>query len=148
MLGTCHADRDRQADFGPHATPNRGGDLGRRTEQMRASGDIGESLVDGDAFDQGREVAQHVDRGVAQPLVVLEVPADEDEVRAEFARPPPRHAAAHAERLGLVGGRQHDPAADGDGLAAQRRVEQLLDRRIEGVEIGVEDGGHRVHGDD
>ena len=73
--------------------------------------------------------------------------ADEDELRAELARPPSRHAAADAEGLGLVGGGEHDAAADGDRLAAQRRVEQLLDRGVEGVEVGVEDGGGRFHPD-
>ena len=60
-------------------------------------------------------------------------------------RPPPRHAAVHAERLGLVGGREHHAAADRDRLAAKRRVEQLLDRRVEGVEIGVQDGRRGFH---
>ena len=114
---------------------------------MRAAGDVGKGLVDGDALDERREVAQHLDRGIAQPLVLLEMAADENELRAELARPPSRHAAVHAEGLGLVGRREHDPAADRDRLAAQRRIEQLLDRGIEGVEIGMEDGGDRVHPD-
>jgi hypothetical protein len=66
-------------------------------------------------------------------------------VRAKLARPPPGHAAAHPERFGLVGGGEHNPAADGDGLAAQGRVEQLLDRCIEGIEVGMENGGCRFH---
>ena len=73
--------------------------------------------------------------------------ADEDELRTELARPSSRHAATDAEGLGLVGGGEHDPAADGDGLAAERGVEQLLNRGIEGVEVRVEDGGHRFHSD-
>ena len=114
---------------------------------MRAAGDVGKGLVDGDPLDQRREIAEHLDGGVAQPLVLLEMAADEDELRAELARPPPRHPAAHPERLGLVGGGQHDPAADGDRLAAQRRVEQLLDRGVEGVQVRMEDGGCRFHAD-
>ena len=46
------------------------GDLGRRAEQMRAAGDVGEGLVDRDALDQRREVVEHLDRGVAEPLVL------------------------------------------------------------------------------
>ena len=61
---------------------------------MRAARDIGKGLVDRDALDQRREIAEHLDRGIAQPLVLLEMAADENEVRAELARPPSRHAAA------------------------------------------------------
>ena len=95
----------------------------------------------------GVKSPEHLDGGVAQPLVLLEMAADENELRAELARPPPRHSAADPESLGFVGGGKHDPAADGDRLAAQRRVEQLLDRGIEGVEVRMEDGGHRFHAD-
>ena len=72
-------------------------DLGRRTEEMRASGHVGESLVDGDALDDRREVAEDSDRGVAEPLIVVEMPADEHEVGTESPRAPSRHAAADAE---------------------------------------------------
>ena len=125
--------------------PDRSRDLRRRAEQMRAAGDVGEGLVDRDALDQRREVAEHADRGVAEPLVLLEMPADEDQLRAKLARPPARHAAVHAEGLRLVGRGEHHPAADGDRLAAQRRVEQLLDRGVEGVEIGMQDGRRGFH---
>ena len=38
-----------------------------------------------------------------------------------------------------------DPAADGNRLAAQRRVEQLLDRGIEGIQVRMEDSrGHSI----
>ena len=37
--------------------------------------------------------------------------------------------------------------SDGDGLPAQRRVEQLLDRRIEGIQVCMEDGCCRFHPD-
>jgi HD domain len=50
--------------------------------------------------------------------------------------------------LGLVAGREHGPGTDDDGAAAQRGVVSLLDRRVEGVEVGVQDGriaGHRTH---
>jgi hypothetical protein len=43
--------------------------------------------------------------------------------------------------------RRVPPAADGDGFAAQGRVEQLLDRCIEGIEVSVEDGGCCSHPD-
>jgi len=56
---------------------------------MFRAGDVGESLVDGDAFDEGREIAEHVDRGIAQPLILLEMAADENELRTELARSRP-----------------------------------------------------------
>jgi hypothetical protein len=67
--------------------------------------------------------------------------ADKGELRTELARLPSRHAAAHPEGLGFVRSGKHNPTPDGDGLAAQRRVEQLLDRSIEGIQVCMEDGG-------
>ena len=80
-IGSPSSSRTRAPDFSR--------DLLRRAEKMRAAGDVGERLVDGDALDERREVAEHRDRGIAQPLVVLEVAADEDELRAKLARLPP-----------------------------------------------------------
>ena len=48
------------------------------TARLCAAGDVGEGLVDRDALDQRGEVAEDSDRGVAEPLVVAEMPADED----------------------------------------------------------------------
>jgi hypothetical protein len=44
-----------------------------------------------------------------------------------------------AAGLRLVACGQHDPGADDDGPAAEARIVTLLDRRVEGVDIGVED---------
>jgi hypothetical protein len=112
---------------------------------MRAAGDVGKGLVDGNPLDQRREIVEHFHGGIAQPLIVAEMSADKDQLWAELARTPPRHAAVDAEGLGLVGRSQHHPAADRDGLAAQGRVEQLLDRGVEGVQVRMEDGGCRFH---
>src|SRR5262245_28073200 len=112
---------------------------------MRAARHIGEGLVDGDALDEGRVIVEHVDGGIAKPLIVLEMTTDENQVRAKLARPPAWHAAAYSKCLGFVRRREDDSTADGNGLATQRRVEQLLDRRIEGIEIRVEDGGCCFH---
>jgi hypothetical protein len=67
----------------------------------------------------GVKSPRDLDRGVAQPLVVLETPLRKSLV--DRARALSRHAAAHAERLGFVGSRCSTAAADGDGLAAQGR---------------------------
>jgi hypothetical protein len=70
---------------------------------------------------------------------------DKNELGTKLARLPPRHAAMDAEGLRFVGGGKHHPATDSDRLALQRRVEHLLDRGIESIEIGMEDGGRRFH---
>jgi hypothetical protein len=105
------------------------------------TGHVEERLVDRDALDQGREVAEDVDDAVAEALVLGEVPTHEPELRAQLAGAPSRHAGPHAARPCFVGGGEHHPAAHGDGTAAQQRVEQLLDGRVEGVEVSVEDRG-------
>ena len=83
---------------------------------------------------------------VTETLVLAEVSVDELQGGAQLSRPVARHAARHPESLRLVRARQHHPATDGDGLAPQLGVQQLLDRGVERVEVGVEDGGAGVHG--
>src|SRR5262245_11196164 len=112
---------------------------------MRAPCHVGEGFVDGDALDGRREIAQDSDGGIAEPLVFVEVSADKHEVRAELPRAPSRHAASYAEGPRFVGGRENDAAADRNRLTAQAMVEQLFDRRIEGVEVRVENGGCGTH---
>jgi hypothetical protein len=73
------------------------GNFGRRTEEMRAAHDVGKGLVDGNPLDEGREIVDHLDGGIAQPLVVFEMAADKNELRTDFARLPSWHAAAHPE---------------------------------------------------
>src|SRR4051794_41529745 len=97
---------------------------------MRAPGNVGEGLVDGDALDGRREIAQDSDGSVAEPLVFVEMSADKHEFGTELPGASSRHAASYAERPRFVGGREHDAAADRKRLAAQARVEQLFDRRI------------------
>src|SRR5262249_49775220 len=120
------------------------GDLDRRTEEACRPSDIGKGFIYGEPLDQRREVTQHLHRAVAETLVLLEVPADEAQVWAQLAGPPSRHAAAHAGGFGLVGRGEHTPAADSDRPAAQRRVAELFDRGIEGIEVRMEDRGRPV----
>src|SRR5687768_4598324 len=116
---------------------------------MRAPGHVGESLVDGDALDRRREIAQDSDGGVAEPLIFGEMSADKHEVVTELPRAPSRHAASYAEGPRFVGGREHDAATDRNRLAAKARVQQLFDRRIKGVEVRVKNAGcgttHHTH---
>src|SRR6218665_3056832 len=51
----------------------------------------------------------------------------------------------NTESLCLVGAGEHYAATNGDRLALQRRIQHLLNRRIEGVEIGMEDGRGGFH---
>src|SRR4051812_20846565 len=116
---------------------------------MRAPCNVGEGFVDGDALDGRREIAQDCDRGVAEPLVFVEVSADKHEVGTELPGAPSRHPASYTEGPRFVRGREDDAAADRNRLAAQARVEQLFDGRIKGVEVRVENGGggtrHHTH---
>src|SRR5438552_19084258 len=112
---------------------------------MGAARDVGKRFVDRNPLDQRREIADHLDGGVAQPLVFPEMPADENELRTQLAGLPSRHAAMNSEGLGFVRGGKHNPATDGNGLAAQRGVKQLLYGGIESIQIRMEDGGRRCH---
>jgi hypothetical protein len=89
-------------------------------------------LIDGDALDERREVAQDPNGGIAQPLIVLETAADKNELRTEVARRPARHSPANPEDLCFIRSRKDNPAANRDGLPAQRRIEHLLDRGPDG----------------
>src|SRR5690606_2208548 len=133
------------AELVAHPGPHRAGDRGGLAEEPGGSGDVRERLVDRDPLDVRRVVAQHVDGGVAQTLVFAEMPADERDPGTERPRPPSGHAAAHAESAGLVGRREHHAAADRDRLSAQGRIEQLLDRSVEGVQVRMRDRGG-LHG--
>ena len=147
VFGARHSDRDREPELRPHAASNRFRNFDWGTKEMDRALDIGKGLVDRDPLDERCEITQHLDRGVAQPLVVLEMAADKSELRTEFARPPSRHPAANPERLGFIRGGQHHAPTNGDRPAAQRRVEQLLDRGVEGIQIRVEDRGYCLHPD-
>ena len=116
-----------------------------RAEQVHRSGHVEERFVDRDALDQRGEVAEHCHHLIRQPLVLGEVAVHEHQVGAQLLGPPPRHAALHAEPLRLVRRGQHHAASDRDRAAAQRRIEQLLDRCVERIEVGMQDrraGGH------
>jgi hypothetical protein len=69
------------------------------------------------------ELVEHRHHQVGQALVLPNVTTDDAQPRAQLPGPSGGHPAAHSEALGLVGGGQHHPAADGDGQAAQRWVE-------------------------
>jgi hypothetical protein len=119
VLGARHADRDWQAKLLSHTAADSTCNFGRRPEETSATSNVGKRLVDRDPLNEGREVIEHCDGGIAQPLIVLEVAGDKSQLRAELACTSAWHATANAEGLGLVRRSQHDDAADGDGFTAQ-----------------------------
>jgi hypothetical protein len=52
--------------------------------------------VAGEPGDEGREITDYLDRGIAQPLVILEVAADKSELRAELPQKKPISAATRS----------------------------------------------------
>ena len=70
-------------------------------------------------------------------------------MRARAAGPRRRHRRVHAELPCLVARGADDAAiagpADDDGLAGQARIVELLDRRVERVEVDVEDARVVAH---
>jgi hypothetical protein len=50
---------------------------------------IGKGLVDGNSLNERGEIIQHVDGSIAQPLVILEMAADKDQVWTKLASSPP-----------------------------------------------------------
>ena len=100
---------------------------------------VEERLVDREPLDERRRVVEDLEHRLARLGVRRHARRDDDRVGAQPARLPAAHRGADAERLRLVARREHDPAADDDGPAAQPRVVALLDRRVERVDIGVQD---------
>jgi hypothetical protein len=144
-LRARHADRDRDADALAHlgAEPHR--DLGRRSGDALEPADVEERLVDREALDQWRRVAEHVEHRVAGFAVRLHPWTDHDRLWAHPACLCLAHRGVHAEGLGLVAGGEHHAATDDHRLAAQRRVVALFDGRVEGVGVRVQDRGSLAH---
>src|ERR1700716_2838072 len=102
-------------------------------------------LVERDRLDQRRPLGEELHDRVGRLFVSLTVAGDEDRVGAEPTGGLERHGGMHTEGARLVRGRGHDTAvarsaADDERLAAVLGVIALLDRRVEGVEIAVQDG--------
>ena len=125
-----------------------GGSVADDLRQDRTGGqirDVEERLVDGDALHERREVAEHCHHVVGQALVLREMSVHEVEVGAESFGPPSRHSALHPELFRFVRRGQHHAASDSDRTSTQLRVQQLLDRCVERIEVGVKDGGTGWH---
>ena len=89
-LGAGHADRDRQADpLGTVAAQPRG-DLQRRPRDPAQPADVEERLVDGDALDQRRGVAEDLEHRLAGLGVGRHPRRHDDRLRAQRAGPAAR----------------------------------------------------------
>ena len=137
--------RDRQAHPLTHLGTQPAGDLDRRSGHAAQPADIEEGLVDRQALDERRGVVEHAEHRLARLAVRRHPRRDGDGGRAQPQRLSATHRCAHPEGLGLVAGGQHDTHADDHRASAQRRVVALLDRRVERVEVGVQDRGLVAH---
>ena len=140
-LGAGHADGDGEAHLVAHGAAEAGGDLGgvpavrRRPPTSRNASSIEMPST------SGRGALEHREHGPARLGVRRHPGLDHHGVGAQQAGLATAHGAAHAVRPGLVAGGHDHPAPDDDRAAAQAGVVALLDRREEGVEVGVQDRG-------
>ena len=139
-LGAGDADGDGQPDVDADPLPQLRRDLHRRARHPCQPTHVEEGLVDRQRFDEGSGVAEHLEHRGAGLRVRRHARWHDDGVRTQLPGLAPTHRGAHAVGLGLVAGGEHHPAADDHGPPPQRRVVALLDRRVERVEVSVQDG--------
>src|SRR6266542_1900387 len=113
-------------------------------------GHVEERLVERDGLHEGCAFGEERHDRIGRFRVTHGVAGDEDAVRAEPAGGAQGHRRANAEPARLVRGRAHHAAvvrttADDHGLAAVFGMVALLDRRVEGVEVTVEDRAAVTH---
>ena len=138
-FGAGHTHRDGQPHPLADVAPQPAGDLDRRARDPLQPAHVQERLVDREALHQRRGRLEHVEHGLAGLAVGGHPRRDHHRLRT---RPPGLRAAhrrPHAARLGLVAGRQHHAPAHDDRAPAEARIVALLDRGVEGVQVGVED---------
>ena len=107
--------------------------------QPAQAADVEEGLVDRQPLDEGRGVGEHFEHRLARLGVRRHARLHDDGAWAQPARLARVHRGADAVRLGFVARGEHDSHPDDDRAAAQARVVALLDRRVEGIEVRVED---------
>ena len=140
-FGASHADRQGEPHVDQRPGAERCGDVARFAEQVGRAADVEERLVDRDGFDERGDVAEELEHLVGRFAVGLHPGRHDDGMRAQFPRLAAVHRRTHAARSRLVARRHDDALADDDRSASQLGVVALLDRGVEGVEIGVKDGG-------
>lgn len=105
---------------------------------MGGTPDVDEGLVDRDLLDDGRGVFEDLHDVRREIEVSLEMPVDDDGLRAQPLGIASRHRRADPVGPGLVRRGKDDPSPDQDRLTLQGRVEELFDRGEERIEIGME----------
>ena len=157
-VGLGHAARHLGEELGPghahgYGQPNALGDLpaqphcdlASRARDPPQPADVEERLVDRQALDQGCGLVEHLEHRLAGLRVGRHARLHDNRPRAQPARLGAAHGRTNPERLGLIAGGEHDAPADDDGTPAQAGIVPLLDRRVEGVEVGVQDRGLAHH---
>ena len=142
-----HTDGDGKADLGPEdRAPKLSSDLCRGSGDAPQAPHVKECLVDGKGLDEsawcdgrprtpslaGVGIGRHAGR-------------HHDGTGAQAAGLPPSHRRPDAERLGLVAGGEDHSGPHDHGPPLQARVIPLLDRRVERVQIGMQDRRLATH---
>ena len=137
------ADGRDQAGPVVHAAADRDGDLRPRAVQAPSTGDVEERLVEGDRLHERRERAQDLHDRTACVAVGVEPRREEHTIGARTTRSRHGHRGVHAEAASLVARGRDDTtraqATDDDRLPRQRGIVELLDRRVERIEVDVQD---------
>ncbi len=107
-----------------------------------ASGQIGESLVDGMLLHQRREPPHNVEHPFRDQAVRLVIVREHDQIRTDPDRLVQRYAPLDAQGLRLVAGTRDDVAflARDHRPAPVRGIQRLFDGREERVPVQVRDG--------
>ena len=109
---------------------------------LQVFGHVKIGLVQRQRLDDRRVLGEDLADLLGDRLVDLEARLHEDQVRTLPLRGHRRHGRPDAELAGFVARRRHDAplagSADGDRLAAEIRIVPLLDRRVEGVHVDVD----------
>ena len=124
----------------------------RHAERLvpRVLRDVEVRLVERERLDERRHRAVEIEDLLRDGGVALEVGTHDRERGAEAHRARHRNRRAHAELSSLVARGRDDAAAlgipaDGNGPSPERGIVALLDGRVEGVHVEVEDAAGGAH---
>ena len=146
VFGSCHADAEGQTDLGGNPCAEGAGNAWAVADQASKARHVDECFVDGDALDFGRGFAKDLKYCLARLTVGVHTSGYYDSIRTHPLRLTNAGWAPHAGAFCFVTRSCHDPHTDKDGFSAQGRIVSLFYRRIERVEIGVENGRTRLVG--
>ena len=135
-------DGDRKLLLHPARQPRQGSGRAGAMKRLRAT-EVHEGLVDGERFDQGRQVKHHRPELAAHRDVLLHVGLDDGGVGTGLQGLEHRHGRVHAVGAGdVAAGGHHAPVASPNdhGDVAQLRAVAFLDSGVEGVAVEMGDG--------